>query len=466
MPVEPRGLSQEQRTKKEKPEIGMSLRTPESVWNLQKSLAAKAKGSSTYRFYSLYDKICRRDVLAYAYGRCKANGGSPGVDGQTFQQIESAGLAEWLDGLTNELQQKQYKPGAVKRVWIPKADGKLRPLGVPRIRDRVVQMAAVIILEPIFEEDFPDEQYGYRPGRSAHDAIRSIHRGLKGGHCEVVDADLSGYFDSIPHHELLKSVARRVSDGAMLKLIGEWLEMPVEESDGRGNKKRTTVNKDTGRGTPQGAPISPLLANLYMRRFILGWKKQGWERRFDARIVNYADDFVILCRHSAGEARQRMQNLMEVLKLTVNETKTKVCRVPEESFDFLGYTIGRQYSAKDGRSSIGTRPSKKRIQRFCDVISEMTKRNTLNSATETLVQDLNLKLKGWANYFCLGAVSKAYKAVDSHARFRLRQWLRRKHKKKGASSKAFSDEYLYERLRLVRLGKLTKNYPWAKAAQA
>ena len=220
-------------------------------------------------------------------------------------------------------------------------------------------------------------------------------------------------------------------------------------------------------GPPLGvAAISPLLANLYMRRFILGWKKQGWERRFDARIVNYADDFVILCRHSAGEARQRMQNLMEVLKLTVNETKTKVCRVPEESFDFLGYTIGRQYSAKDGRSYIGTRPSKKRIQRFCDVISEMTKRNTLNSATETLVQDLNLKLKGWANYFCLGAVSKAYKAVDSPARFRLRQWLRRKHKKKGASSKAFSDEYLYERLRLVRLGKLTKNYPWAKAAQA
>ena len=221
MPVEPRGLSQEQRTKKEKPEIGMSLRTPESVWNLQKSLAAKAKGSPTYRFYSLYDKICRGDVLAYAYGRCKANGGSPGVDGQTFQQIAAAGLAEWLDGLAQELQQKQYKPGAVKRVWIPKPDGKLRPLGVPRIRDRVVQMAAVIVLEPIFEEDFPDEQYGYRPGRSAHDAVRNIHRRLNEGHCEVVDADLSGYFDSIPHHELLKSVARRVSDGAMLTMIRE-----------------------------------------------------------------------------------------------------------------------------------------------------------------------------------------------------------------------------------------------------
>lgn len=443
----------------------MSLETPERVWNLQKSLAAKAKGSPTFRFYSLYDKICRRDVLAYAYGRCKANGGSPGTDGQTFEQIEAGGLAEWLDGLREELQQKRYKPGAVKRVWIPKADGKQRPLGVPRIRDRVVQMAAGVVLEPIFEEDFPEEQYGYRPERSAHDAVRTIHRWVNQGHGEVVDADLSGYFDSIPHHELLKSVARRVSDGAVLRLIREWLEMPVEETDERGHKQRTTVNKDTGRGTPQGAPISPLLANLYMRRFILGWKQQGWEQRFEGRIVNYADDFVILCRHSAAEARERMQRLMEVLKLTVNEKKTKVCRVPEESFDFLGYTIGRQYSAQGGRAYLGTRPSQKRIQRFCEAISQMTERNTLNSTTDTLIQALNLKLKGWANYFCLGAVSKAYKAVDSHTRLRLRQWLRRKHKTKGAGTRSYSDEYLYERLGLVRLERLTKRLPWAKAAQ-
>ena len=184
---------------------------------------------------------------------------------------------------------------------------------------------------------------------------------------------------AVPHHELLKSVARRVSDGAMLGLIREWLEMPVEETDERGNKKRTTVNKDTGRGTPQGAPISPLLANLYMRRFILGWKKQGWEQRFDAHIVNYADDFVILCRHSAQEAREQMQQIMTKLKLTVNETKTKVCRVPEESFDFLGYTIGRQYSARGGRPYLGTRPSKKRVQRFCEAISELTSPRTVNT---------------------------------------------------------------------------------------
>jgi RNA-directed DNA polymerase len=443
----------------------MSLITPESVWNLQKSLAAKAKGSPTYRFYSLYDKICRRDVLTFAYRCCKANGGGPGTDGQTFEQIEAEGLAKWLDGLAEELQQKRYKPGVVKRVWIPKPDGKQRPLGVPRIRDRVVEMATVLILEPIFEEDIPEEQYGYRPGRNAHDAIRTIHRWIRQGHREIVDGDLSGYFDTIPHHELLKSVARRVSDGAVLKLIREWLEMAVEETDERGGKRRTTVNKDTGRGTPQGAPISPLLSNLYMRRFILGWKKQGWEKRFEAHIVNYADDLVILCRHSAEKARERMQKLMEVLKLTVNEKKTKVCRLPEESFDFLGYTIGRQYGAQGGRAYMGTRPSQKRIQRFCEAVSQMTERNTLNSETAELIRELNLKLKGWANYFCLGAVSKAYKAVDRHTGFRLRQWLRRKHKKKGAGTRAYSDEYLYEGLGLVRLEKLTKNLPWAKAAQ-
>jgi group II intron reverse transcriptase/maturase len=443
----------------------MSLTTPESVWNLQKSLATKAKGNPTFRFYSLYDKICRGDVLAFAYRRCQANGGSPGTDGQSFEQIEAEGLSQWLDGLREELQQKRYQPGAVKRVWIPKPDGKQRPLGVPRIRDRVVQMAAVVVLEPIFEEDLPEEQYGYRPGRSAQDAVRTIHRWINQGHGEVVDADLSGYFDSIPHHELLKSVARRVSDGAVLRLIREWLEMPVEEADERGHKQRTRVNRDIGRGTPQGAPISPLLANLYMRRFILGWKKQGWERRFAARIVNYADDFVILCRHSAEEARERMERLMSVLKLTVNEQKTKVCRVPEESFDFLGYTIGRQYSARGGRPYIGTRPSQKRLQRFCAALSQMTARNTLNRSTDTLIQELNLKLRGWAQYFCLGAVSKAYKAVDRHASFRLRQWLRGKHQSKGRGTKAYSDEYLYERLGLVRLEPLTKRLPWAKVAQ-
>ena len=212
-----------------------------------------------------------------------------------------------------------------------------------------------------------------------------------------------------------------------------------------------------------GAPISPLLANLYMRRFILGWKQQGWEKRLGAHIVNYADDFVILCRGSAQEARERMQKIMTVLKLTVNGKKTKTCQLPEESFDFLGYTIGRCYSTRTGRAYLGTRASQKRIQRVCDEVSEQTQRSTLGERTEDLVAGLNRKLRGWANYFSLGPVSKAYRAVDSHTRHRLRQWLVRKHKKAGAGTGAYPDEYLDEKLGLLRLEKLTANLPWAKA---
>ena len=285
------------------PEIGVSLITPESVWQLQEALRAKAKREPACRFHSLYDKLYRKDVLLHAWRCCRANGGAPGVDGVTFQQIEQGGVNGWLEELAKELQGKTYRPQAVRRVWIPKpGTDKQRPLGVPCIKDRVIQMAAVLVLEPIFEVDLPEEQYGYRRGRSAHDAIRTIHGLLNRGHREVVDCDLSGYFDSIPHAELMKSVARRVCDGTMLALIKAWLQTAVEEDDGHGGKRRTTVAKDKGRGTPQGAPISPLLSNLYMRRFVLGWKKLGWEEKLQARLVVYADDFVILCRNNAQEA--------------------------------------------------------------------------------------------------------------------------------------------------------------------
>ena len=443
-------------------EIGVSLQTPEKVRKLQKTLHAKAKGAPSYRFYLLYDKVYRADILEFAYRLCKANGGAAGVDGQTFADIEAYGMERWLGALTEELREKTYRPQAVRRVWIPKPDGKQRPLGVPTIRDRVVQTAAVLVLEPIFEADLPDEQYAYRPNRSALDAVRKVHSLLNTGHREVVDADLSGYFDSIPHSDLMKSLARRISDRHLLHLLKMWLQMPVEEEDERGRKRRTNRNKKEHRGTPQGAPISPLLANLYMRRFVLGWKVLGHEARLDARIVNYADDFVILCRGTANRAAAAMREMMTRLKLTVNESKTRVCRVPDESFDFLGYTIGRCYSTRTGRAYIGTRPSRKRIRRLCGVIREMTSRRWTPLAASDRVERLNRVLIGWANYFCLGPVSKAYRAIDSHARQRLRQWLRAKHKTPGRGTSRFPDEYLYQALGLVRLELRTRNFPWAK----
>lgn len=439
----------------------MSLTTPPSVQKLQKALHDKAKGSPSFRFYALYDKVYREDVLAFAYECCKANGGAAGVDSQTFEDIEEYGLKRWLDELTQELKSRTYRPQPVRRVYIPKPDGKQRPLGVPAIKDRVAETAAVLVLEPIFEADLQPEQYAYRPDRSALDAVRQVHKLLNTGHGQIVDADLSGYFDSIPHSDLMKSVARRIVDGAMLHLIKMWLEVPVEEIDEQGNKHRSTHNRDEGRGTPQGAPISPMLSNLYMRRFVLGWKKLGHEKRLEAHIVNYADDFVICCRGRAEEALATMRDMMSKLKLTVNETKTRVCRLPEEKFDFLGYTFGRCYSPKTGRAYIGTIPSKKRVIRICAAISEMTGREYTLLDQEQVVAKLNRTMIGWANYFCLGPVSKAYRGVDRHARKRLRQWLCAKHQISWQATKKFPDAMLHEVLGLIRLTKRTSSLPWA-----
>jgi group II intron reverse transcriptase/maturase len=440
-----------------------NLSTPESVQKLQRALHAKAKEAPSFRFYALYDKVYRADVLSYAYGRCRCNGGAEGVDGQEFEDIEAYGVERWLGELAQELKKKRYQAQAVRRVYIPKPNGRLRPLGIPTIRDRVVQTAARLVLEPIFEADLPPEQHAYRADRNALTAVREVHSLLNTGHCEVVDADLSAYFDSIPHAELLKSVARRVSDRHVLHLIKMWLIAAVEEDDETGGKKRTSSNRDSKRGIPQGSPISPLLSNLYMRRFVLGWERGGYAERFGAQIVNYADDLVICCRRQAEEALQAMRQMMGRLKLTVNEEKTHLCRVPQEHFDFLGYTFGRCYSRQTGRAYLGTRPSKKSIQRMIAAISAETERRWTGRETAYVVERLNRKLTGWANYFRLGPVSKAYQAIDAHTRYRLRRWLCQKHKARRAARSCYPDEYLYETLGLVRLPKLTQRLPWAKA---
>jgi group II intron reverse transcriptase/maturase len=425
-------------------------------------LRAKAKESPNYRFYALYDKLYRTDVLAWAYVRCRHNAGAPGIDGQTFEDIETYGRGRWLAELAQGLKEKTYRPEAVKRVWIPKGDGNFRPLGVPPIRDRVVQMAAVLVLEPIFDEDLPPEQHAYRTDHSAHEALREVQSWLDRGYTEVVDADLSGYFDGIPHHELMKCVARRISDRHLLHLIKMWLEAPVEETDERGRTQRTTRNKDKGRGTPQGGVASPLLANLYMRRFVLGWKVKGYERGLQSRIVNYADDFVICCRPGkAAEAMQAMRQMMEQLRLTVNEKKTRQCLLPEETFRFLGFTFGVQVSWKTGRPYLTPYPAQTKILKICKTISEVTSSRTTWRAESEEVQQLNQILAGWGNYFRMGYVTGAWQEVQQHACRRLRWWLRRKHGQRGGVQ-GYPDMQLYEKYGLLNLRRAIRRLPlWA-----
>ncbi len=443
---------------------GESLRGSASVRKLRTVLHAKAKEEPGRRFHALADKVWREDFLLAAWGMVRRNGGAAGVDGETVADVEARGVERWVGELSRDLREGTYEPRAVRRVLIPKKQpGKFRPLGIPCLRDRVAQTSAMMVLSPIFEADLEPEQYGYRPGRSAKDAVRRIHRLLRGGRNEVVDADLSNYFGEIPHAELMKSIARRVSDGRMLGLVKAWLEMPVVEEDGKGGTRRTNRARKERKGTPQGAPISPLLSNIYMRRFILSWKALGHARRFGAEIVNYADDFCVLGKAPAAEMLAAVNRLMERLKLPVNARKTRCLRCPEESFEFLGYRIGWNHRPTDGGRYIGTRPSKASVQSICRRISEETNRGRGWLEAEEVVGRLNRMISGWANYFDLGQVSPAYAAVDRHAIRRLRQWLRRKHKVRSGRYVRFSDERLWRRYGLTRLEPTTGDLPWAKA---
>ncbi len=443
---------------------GESLAASESVRRLRKALHAKAKEAPSFRFYSLSDKVWRADVLFMAWQEVRRNGGSAGVDRETAADIESLGVERWLGGLSRDMREGAYRPQAVRQVLIPKKQkGKYRALGIPCVRDRVAQTAAMLVLSPIFEADLEPEQYAYRPGRSAQAAVERVHELVSKGRREVVDADMSDYFGQIPHAELLKSIARRVSDGRMLGWIKAWLEMAVVEDDGKGGKRRTNRARRERKGTPQGAPISPLLSNIYMRRFILGFKTLGFARRFDAEIVNYADDFVVLGKSPSASMLAAVEWLMGRLKLPINAEKTRCCRVPEEPIEFLGYRIGRNYRQDTGRSYIGTRPSQSSVQSICRRISELTTRRDGLLAPEVVVGRLNRLMTGWANYFTLGQVSPSYSAVDRHATRRLRQWLCRKHKARSAKHVRFPDELLWKEYGLTRLTVRTTRFPWAKA---
>ena len=399
-----------------------------------------------------------------AWAMARRNDGQPGVDGESFQDIEEQGIERWLGELSRDLKGGTYTPEPVRQVLIPKKQpGAFRPLGIPCIRDRVAQTSAMLVLAPIFEADLQPEQYGYRPERSAQDAVKRIHRLLNKGHNEVVDGDLSNYFGEIPHAELIKSVARRVSDGRMLGLIKAWLEMAVEEDDGKGGKRRTNRARKERKGTPQGSPLSPLLSNIYMRRFILGWKTLGFARHFCAEIVSYADDFCVLGKAPAADMLLAVTRLMEGLKLTVNEQKTRCLQCPREPMAFLGYRFGWNYRRNGGDAYIGNRPSKASVQGICRKISEQTERRYGLQDPEWMVSKLNRMISGWAQYFQLGQVSPAYAAVDAHATKRLRQWLCRKHKVRNGKYVRFPDDRLWEHYGLTCLAPRTRGFPWAKA---
>ena len=427
----------------------MSLETPDKIRTLQRKLYCKAKAEPAFRFYLLYDKICRPDILAHAWELARHNDGAPGVDGVSFADIELSGVDEWLAALREDVASMTYRPAPVRRVLIPKPGGGERPLGIPTIRDRVAQTAAKLVLEPIFEADMEDSAYGYRPQRCAGDAIGKTSRLIRQGFTDVVDADLSRYFETIPHGELLQCVARRVSDRHVLRLIKLWLRVPVEERDGNGGRRMIGGNGNK-QGTPQGGVISPLLANLYMNRFLKLWRLRRCDEAFRAHLINYADDFVILSRGHAHEALAWTVAVMMRIGLSINEEKTSVKDARTEGFDFLGYTFGPKYSGSSGQKYLGASPSRKSLKRIKTKIGALLVPGNKGSWPQ-VQHRLNGLLAGWSAYFSYGTLAPAYRAVDRHVYVRVRRFLAKRHKVGGRGTRSFSMKSIFGEFGVHRL---------------
>jgi RNA-directed DNA polymerase len=433
----------------------VSLATPKKLQRLRASLYAKAKQEPGCRFHFLYDKVYREDVLEHAYALSRSRGGAAGVDGQRFEEVEEYGVERWLGELKKELKEERYRVEAVRRVLIPKASGVgERPLGIPTIRDRVVQTAVKLVLEPIFEADFDEAAYGYRPGRNAQQAVREVEAGLREGRTDVIDADVSKYFETIPHAELMKCLGRRISDGKMLHLVKMWLKAPIEEREENG-RRRMSGGRKASRGTPQGGVISPLLANIYMHRFIKAFRKYGLGEKYGAKLVVYADDFVVLCRRGARQVLEVVRGWMTRIGLALNEDKTSVRDGRREPFDFLGYTFGPRYSPRTGRRYLGAAPSKKALQALKEKVRQQLRPGNM-AAWEKVVERLNRTVRGWASYFSYGTVRKAWRIAEQYVCERARHFLRRRHKLSDRGAARFSDPRLFSELGVVSLERLLR----------
>jgi group II intron reverse transcriptase/maturase len=431
------------------------LTTPEKIRTLQRKLYRKAKQEPACRFHALYDKVYRADILSHAYALVRANKGSAGIDGVTFEAIEEReGVTAFIVELEEALRNKTYQPGPVKRVMIPKNDGSQRPLGIPTIRDRVAQMAVKLVIEPIFEADFCETSYGFRPKKSAHDAVDDVAYSMYKGYTEVIDADLSKYFDTIPHAKLMATVAERICDGAILHLIQLWLKAPVMEVDKDGTKRNIGGGKGNRKGSPQGGVISPLLSNLYLHILDRIWERNKLQQWLGARIVRYADDTVILCRRNkSDQAMAVLRQVLERLGLTLNETKTKRVNVYEGKFDFLGFTIWMGRGRKTGNYYPHVQPSKRTEKKVKDRITELTQRGRTIMPLEWVVNEVNAMVRGWVGYFHYRNCSQPLGRVRNHLEQRLITHLRKRHKVRNRNSGyvRFPNRSLYENYGLYKV---------------